>query len=79
MCAKVENNSDRWVKDKKMTQEEADALYALCEQGKVGDCNTERPGMMRFAAKRQWDAWNALKGKSREEAQQEAVRRGFRL
>ena len=28
----------------------------------VGDCNTTRPGMMDFAGKAKWDAWNAKKG-----------------
>ena len=28
----------------------------------VGDCNTARPGMMDFAGKAKWDAWNAKKG-----------------
>ena len=79
MCGKVEQNSEKWVKEKLVTQEDADMLYALCEQGKVGDCNTARPGMMRFAAKRQWDAWNAIKGTAKEQAQKDLMAHAYHL
>ena len=31
-------------------------------QASVGDCNTDRPGMMDFKGKAKWDAWNGKKG-----------------
>jgi len=58
---------------KKLTDEGAYHLYGLSQQGSVGDCNTSRPGMMRFTAKHQWDAWNALKGRSLAETQIEFI------
>jgi len=39
----------------------------------VGDCNTDRPGMMDFAGKAKWDAWNAIKGKSSSDAEAEYI------
>ncbi|CAM9467960.1 unnamed protein product, partial [Phaeothamnion confervicola] len=43
-------------------------LYGLYKQANVGDVNTTRPGMFDVAGKAKWDAWNILKGKSKEEA-----------
>jgi diazepam-binding inhibitor (GABA receptor modulator, acyl-CoA-binding protein) len=56
-----------------MTNDELLKVYALFKQGSVGDVNTSRPGMLDFKGKSKWDAWNALKGKSQEEAQKEYV------
>ncbi|KAI8895199.1 acyl CoA binding protein-domain-containing protein [Globomyces pollinis-pini] len=44
-------------------------LYSLYKQATIGDCNTSRPGMMDFTGKAKWDAWNALKGTSKEDAE----------
>jgi len=49
------------------------AVYGLYKQGTVGDCNTERPGMFDLKGKAKWDAWNALKGKGKEEAMTEYI------
>ncbi|MED6270524.1 hypothetical protein CHARACLAT_011289 [Characodon lateralis] len=49
-------------------QGELTALYGLYKQATVGDVNTERPGMLDFTGKAKWDAWNAKKGLSKEEA-----------
>ena len=44
-------------------------LYGLYKQATHGDCDTTRPGMLDFAGKAKWDAWNGLKGTlSKEEA-----------
>jgi diazepam-binding inhibitor (GABA receptor modulating acyl-CoA-binding protein) len=48
-------------------------LYALFKQGSVGDCNTSRPGMLDLKGKAKWDAWNALKGKSQDDAKNDYV------
>ena len=45
-------------------------MYALYKQGSLGDAQGERPGMTDFIARAKWDAWNELKGKSREDAMQ---------
>lgn len=49
------------------------SLYKYFKQATVGDVNTERPGMMDFKGKAKWDAWNSVKGTSKETAQQEYV------
>merc|ERR1711953_125458 len=43
-------------------------LYSLYKQGTVGDCNTSRPGMLDMKGKAKWDAWNAKKGMSQDDA-----------
>jgi len=35
----------------------------------IGDCNTDKPGMLDFKGKAKWEAWNARKGTSKEDAQ----------
>ncbi|XP_045724445.2 acyl-CoA-binding protein-like [Mirounga angustirostris] len=42
--------------------------YSRYEQGTVGDTNTEQPRLLDFKGKAKWDAWNQLKGTSREDA-----------
>ena len=39
----------------------------------VGDCNTSRPGMMDFKGKAKWDAWNAKKGVSQDDAKAQYI------
>lgn len=43
-------------------------LYALYKQGSVGDVEGDRPGFTDFVERAKWDAWNDLKGQSREDA-----------
>nr|XP_057908346.1 acyl-CoA-binding protein-like [Doryrhamphus excisus] len=43
-------------------------LYGLYKQATVGDVNTEGPGFLDFAGKAKWDAWNAKKGLSKDDA-----------
>ncbi|XP_071960063.1 acyl-CoA-binding protein-like [Antedon mediterranea] len=57
------------------TDQEKLAIYALYKQATVGDTNTTRPGMIDFTGKAKWDAWNALKGKSKEEAETEYIQK----
>lgn len=45
-------------------------MYALYKQGSLGDAQGERPGMTDFIARAKWDAWNELKGQTREDAMQ---------
>jgi diazepam-binding inhibitor (GABA receptor modulating acyl-CoA-binding protein) len=45
-------------------------LYALYKQCSVGDVDTKRPGFTDMVERAKWDAWNAVKGKSKEEAMQ---------
>ena len=57
----------------KMADDELLQVYSLYKQGTTGDCNTEKPGMLDFQGKAKWEAWNKLKGKSKEDAQNEYV------
>jgi diazepam-binding inhibitor (GABA receptor modulating acyl-CoA-binding protein) len=46
-------------------------LYGLYKQGTVGDNTTSKPGMFDFKGKAKWEAWNKLKGKSKDAAKEE--------
>ncbi|MFY0255670.1 acyl-CoA-binding protein [Chitinophaga sp. 30R24] len=49
-------------------------LYALYKQGTTGDVDTEPPANpFDFVAKAKYEAWAALKGKTKEAAMQEYV------
>ncbi|XP_028936677.1 acyl-CoA-binding protein [Ornithorhynchus anatinus] len=58
------------VKELKTQPEDQEMLfiYSHFKQVTVGDVNTERPGMLDFKGKAKWDAWNSLKGMSKEDA-----------
>ncbi|EPQ17373.1 Acyl-CoA-binding protein [Myotis brandtii] len=43
-------------------------IYNRYKQATVGDIDTERPGMLDLKGKAKWDAWNELKGTSKEDA-----------
>lgn len=58
---------------KRPTNEELLQLYALYKQGTEGDASGERPGGFDFKAIAKFDAWEELKGKSKEQAMQEYV------
>jgi diazepam-binding inhibitor (GABA receptor modulating acyl-CoA-binding protein) len=45
-------------------------IYALFKQASVGDATGERPGMTDFVGRAKFDAWDALKGKTQDEAKQ---------
>ncbi|MBZ5856237.1 acyl-CoA-binding protein [Flavihumibacter profundi] len=45
-------------------------LYSLYKQATEGDVNGEGPSMFDFVAKAKYEAWSALKGKSKEDAMQ---------
>jgi acyl-CoA-binding protein len=48
-------------------------IYALYKQATAGDVDGKRPGFTDMVGRAKWDAWNALKGKSANEAMQEYV------
>ena len=43
-------------------------MYGLFKQATVGDVNIARPGMFDPKGKAKWDAWEANKGMSQEDA-----------
>ncbi|XP_058520182.1 acyl-CoA-binding protein-like [Ochotona princeps] len=57
------------VKNIKAKPTDPEMLF-IChyKQATVGDVNTERPGMLDLKSKAKWDAWNELKGTSKESA-----------
>lgn len=57
----------------KPSNEQLLTLYSLFKQSVFGDNETERPGMFDFTAKYKYDAWLALKGVSKEEAQKRYI------
>ncbi|XP_029640141.1 acyl-CoA-binding protein [Octopus sinensis] len=44
-------------------------LYSLYKQATVGDNNIDEPGILNMKARAKWNAWNARKGTSKEEAE----------
>ncbi|KAG7089438.1 hypothetical protein E1B28_011123 [Marasmius oreades] len=51
------------------TTDEKLCFYQFYKQGTEGDVSTARPGIMDFTGKAKWDAWNSVKGTSKEDAQ----------
>src|SRR4051812_21886063 len=45
-------------------------LYANYKQATLGDVSGERPGMMDFVNRMKYDAWDKLKGTSKDDAMQ---------
>ena len=57
----------------KPTDDEMLKVYSLYKQATLGDCNTQRPGMLDFTGKAKWDAWDGRKGTSKEDAEAEYI------
>ncbi|EKM78085.1 hypothetical protein AGABI1DRAFT_114914 [Agaricus bisporus var. burnettii JB137-S8] len=61
------------------TQDDQLFFYARFKQATIGDVNIPRPGMLDFTGKAKWDAWNEIKGKSKEDAMKEYVEKLLKL
>ena len=48
-------------------------IYALFKQASSGDAEGKRPGFTDMVGRAKWDAWDALKGTSKEDAMQQYV------
>jgi diazepam-binding inhibitor (GABA receptor modulator, acyl-CoA-binding protein) len=48
-------------------------LYALYKQGTVGDNTDKKPGFGDMVGRAKWDAWNGMKGTSKEDAMQQYI------
>ncbi|ALS60748.1 MULTISPECIES: acyl-CoA-binding protein [Pandoraea] len=48
-------------------------IYALYKQGTEGDVSGARPGAMDFVGRAKYDAWEMLKGKTKDDVQQAYV------
>ena len=74
----LQEQFDQALTDSKNLPERPDNLtllkiYGLFKQASGGDVAGEQPGMTDFVARAKWDAWNNLKGLSRDEAMQQYV------
>ena len=64
---------ERAVADSKSLPERPDnqtllKLYALFKQGSTGDVEGKRPGFTDMVGRAKWDAWNEVKGTSKDDA-----------
>lgn len=48
-------------------------IYALYKQGSTGDVEGKRPGFTDMVGRAKWDAWNAIKGLSKNDAMTQYV------
>ena len=48
-------------------------LYALYKQATQGDVSGRRPGMMDFVGRAKYDAWEGLKGVSKDKAMRDYI------
>lgn len=48
-------------------------IYALFKQGSAGDVTGERPGFTDMVGRAKYDAWEQLKGTSKEDAMQQYI------
>jgi diazepam-binding inhibitor (GABA receptor modulating acyl-CoA-binding protein) len=48
-------------------------IYALYKQATAGDVIDKKPGFSDLIGRAKWDAWNALKGTSADDARQQYV------
>ncbi len=76
--ADLQTKFEQAVADSKKLPEKPDnmtllKLYALYKQASSGDAEGKRPGFGDMVARAKWDAWNAIAGKSKQDAMQEYV------
>ena len=69
---------DKAMADSKNLSERPDnatllKIYALYKQGSSGDIEEKKPGFTDMVARAKWDAWNKLKGTSKDDAMQQYV------
>ncbi len=48
-------------------------IYALYKQGSAGDNTDKKPGFTDMVGRAKWDAWNGLKGTSKDAAMQQYI------
>ena len=48
-------------------------IYALYKQATAGDNGEKKPGFGDMVGRAKWDAWNAVKGASKDDAMQQYV------
>jgi diazepam-binding inhibitor (GABA receptor modulating acyl-CoA-binding protein) len=48
-------------------------IYALYKQSSTGDADGKRPGFTDMVGRAKWDAWDAIKGTSKDDAMQQYI------
>ena len=48
-------------------------LYALYKQATTGDVDGKRPGFTDMVGRAKWDAWNEIKGESKDDAMKQYI------
>ena len=48
-------------------------IYGLYKQATAGDVTEKKPGFGDMVGRAKWDAWNALKGTSQDDAKQQYI------
>ena len=48
-------------------------IYALYKQGSTGDNGEKKPGFGDMVGRAKWDAWNSIKGTSKNDAMQQYI------
>ena len=76
--ADLQAKFEQAVADSKQLPEKPDnatllQLYALFKQASSGDADGKRPGFGDLIGRAKWDAWNAIAGKSKDDAMQQYV------
>ena len=76
--AELTQRFEQAVKDSKNLAERPDnmtllKIYALYKQGSAGDVEGKRPGFTDMVGRAKWDAWNGLKGTSKDDAMQQYI------
>ena len=76
--ADLQTKFEQAVADSKQLPEKPDnatllQLYALYKQASSGDADGKRPSFGDMIGRAKWDAWNAIAGKSKDDAMQEYV------
>lgn len=74
----LQNQFEQAVADSKNLPERPDnmtllKLYGLYKQASAGDADGNRPGFTDMIGRAKYDAWDALKGVSKEDAMQQYI------
>ena len=74
----LQNQFDQAVADSKNLPERPDnmtllRIYALFKQASTGDADGKRPGFTDMVGRAKYDAWDALKGTSKDDAMQQYI------
>ncbi|HYC43764.1 MAG TPA: acyl-CoA-binding protein [Noviherbaspirillum sp.] len=74
----LQSQFDQAVADSKNLPERPDnmtllKIYALFKQASAGDVDGKRPGFTDMVGRAKYDAWDALKGTSKDDAMQQYI------